>query len=133
MDQTVTKPIITLKCTSTPPLPTEADPRIVIIRSLLPSSPAHLHSIYDAPTGNTHKMCYMGQILHGLGHKVITRSGPCRSPVDAGIFQPPFTQYCRGRLVQTDLCTRIMNLRPSLNSEQRIIELLPNYTFNFID
>jgi hypothetical protein len=110
-----------------PPVRKTEDDPIIILRCLLPSQLNYFHQIYEGPTGNSHKLCYMGQILHNLGHTTVTKYGPTREFSELRLQVDPFSCYCRGNIVQTDLATRIMNLKPSQHAERRLTELLEPY------
>lgn len=115
-----------------PPVRKSPEDPIIILRCLLPSQLNYLHQINDGPTGSSHKLCYMGQILYNLGHKTTTREGPAKSFKDLALQLDPFSCYCRGSIVQTDLATRIMNLKPSTHAESRLQKLLqPHFKVEF--
>lgn len=113
-------------------------PSIVIIRSIL----SHQHDKYPPkficePT--TNKADYIAQIIHQLGYPTVLKHSPASKPEpvrlvsDLRIPIPGLVRICRGKTVQTDLCTNIMQLIPSPESERRLVALLPDYNITFVD
>ena len=100
--------------------------KIKIIKSLLPrDSTLHRYMYRDG------KMDYLGQILTQLGHNV---EGKHRFPSSMGKLIPPFTQQCRGSIIDSKITLSILALdhSPRDTHEQVLRDLLPNYEFTFV-
>lgn len=105
--------------------------QIVIKRQFLSPKPKYLYN------SKTQMFDYLGQILQQSGHPVTPKRDSSEEgfkfPDDIGIPIPPFTRYCRGRLVMTDLAINIMNLTPSPESELKLVEWLKDwYEIRFV-
>lgn len=95
-------------------------PTIRILRKLLP--PKNCPYLEDEEG----HLSYMGQMLVQLhvGTKLFVKKKPIRLVSELNQLYPHFTRMCRGKIVQTDLCTTITDLRPSPENEKRLAELL---------
>ena len=103
---------------------------IVIKRSVLPIRPACLSTWVEVNGQATQRIDYLGQILQGLGHAV--ESDKVKKPVlasDLNLAVPPFTRLVRGKSVQTDLASDIMQLPHSPESERRLAAMLLPHGF----
>lgn len=81
-------------------------------------------------------MSYMGQILFQLHNKpaLYVKGKPVKLVSELNTPFPHFTRSCRGKIVQTDLCSSIVDMRPSPENERRLAELLKNIcTIEFVD
>ena len=102
--------------------------KITIIRSYLPKKPIFLYEIRESLSGQqTILACYMGQLLLGKSITPLYQKKPIKLVSDLGIAVYPFTRQCRGKMVQSDLCTSIMCLPPSQESERKLAELMAPY------
>ena len=102
--------------------------KITIIRSMLPKKPEFLYEIRESMSGQqTILACYMGQLLLGKSITPLFQKKPVRLVSDRGIAIYPLTRQCPGKMVQSDLCTTIMCLPPSQESERRLAELVAPY------
>lgn len=95
-------------------------PTIKIIRNLLP--PKSCPYLED----DEGHLSYMGQILMQLnrGIKLKVKQKPVRLVSDLNVPIQHFTRSCRGKLVQTDLCSTIVDMRPTPENEERLARML---------
>lgn len=104
--------------------------KITIIRSYLPKKPVFLYELRESMSGQiTTQACYMGQLLLGKSITPLYQKKPIKLVSEMGIAIYPFTRQARGKMVQSDLCTTIMNLPPSQESERKLAELLAPFNF----
>lgn len=104
--------------------------KITIIRSYLPKKPIYLYELRESLSGQiTTQACYMGQLLLGKNITPLYQKKPIKLVSELGIAIYPFTRQCRGKMVQSDLCTSIMCLPPSQESERKLAELLAPFNF----
>lgn len=104
--------------------------QIIIARKYISPKPRWLYN------PETQMFDYMGMILQQLKYPVILkRSDKVQFPDELGIPIPPFTRYCRNKLMLTDLAISIMNLKPTEpGTEMRLAELLKDhYKVVFVD
>lgn len=107
--------------------------KITIIRSYLPKKPVFLYELRESMSGQiTTQACYMGQILLSKSITPLFQKKPIRLVSEMGIAIYPFTRQARGKMVQSDLCTTIMNLPPSQESERKLAELLAPFNFEIL-
>lgn len=94
--------------------------RIKIIRKLLTLASC----LYIEDSNNN--LSYMGQILIQLNKdiKLKVKGQPVRLVSDLNIPIPYFTRNVKNRIVQTDLASDIITLKPSPESERRLVQLL---------
>lgn len=104
--------------------------KITIIRSYLPKKPVFLYELRESMSGQiTTQACYMGQLLLGKSITPLFQKKPIKLVSELGIAIYPFTRQCRGKMVQSELCTTIMNLPSSQESERKLAELLAPFNF----
>ncbi len=98
----------------------QTNKKVTIYRALLPISTCNFIETEDG------KLSYIGQLLHQLqpGITTLVKGAPVRLVSDLKTPIPHFTRYCRGTIVQTDLCSAITDMKPSPENEQRIVDLL---------
>jgi len=97
-----------------------------IIKSKLPVIKTRHKYLYQEG-----RMDYLGQIITQMGFNV---SGKHRFPSDLGKHIPPFTQECRGVIIDSILTLQVLELdylSPQIH-EQRLREIFPNWTFSFV-
>jgi hypothetical protein len=76
------------------------------------------------------KLDYLGQLLTQLGYNV---DGKYRFPSELGKVISPFTQPCRGSIIDTHTTLSILelDLLPSQEHRQRLADLLPQWNITF--
>lgn len=81
-------------------------------------------------------VCVMGQILQQMEYRLIDKQKqPYRNLNDMNVPAGIFTRYVRGRNVQTDIASKIMQTDPFPPENQKKIAalLLPHHTIEFIN
>jgi len=78
------------------------------------------------------KLDYLGQFLTQLGHNV---EGKHRFPSDLNKIIPPFTQPCRGVIINSIITLNILSLDylPPQEHEARLQLWLPQWSIHFVD
>ena len=97
-----------------------------IRRSLLPKRATRHRYMYHEG-----QVDYLGQILIQLGHNI---DGKFRFPSELGKLITPFTQLSRGKIIDSIITLHILELdyTSPQEHEQRLRELLPDYTLLFV-
>ena len=104
--------------------------------SLIPAhEPKYLHQVVDAGSSVKHQIDCMGQILKQMGINLLPKNEPIRNLYELGKSAGIFTRCVRGKQMQSDIASRIMQLHPLSPENMKGVAalLVPHHTIEFID
>lgn len=101
---------------------------------LPPYEPKFLHQIVDDSRGANYIDC-LGQILQQMGLNLLPKNEPVRNLNELSKPAGIFTRCVRGKHVQTDIASQIMQVHPLSPENMKVVAalLVPHHTIEFID